>query len=168
MLKIVGGFAGAVVLAALMVPVLTGYRAVGKETPPAATLAADPKATADTVRLLADNRGHFRADVEIESRRVEMMVDTGASMIALRYEDAEQLGLLRGRVAFTGRVSTANGVAFVAPVRLSRVKIGGIILYDVEAVIAERGKLGANLLGMSFLKRLSKVEVSRNALLLAK
>ena len=52
--------------------------------------------------------------------------------------------------------------------RLSRVKIGGIILYDVEAVIAERGKLGANLLGMSFLKRLSKVEVSRNALLLAK
>ena len=38
--------------------------------------------------------GHFRANVEIEGRTVPMLVDTGASYVALSAEDADRLGVI--------------------------------------------------------------------------
>jgi aspartyl protease family protein len=94
------------------------------------------------------------------------MVDTGASMVALTYEDAERAGVRLKPSDFTQSVSTANGMARFALVRLDRVTIGNITVRDVKAGVAERGRLSITLLGMSFLSRLERVDMRSGTLVL--
>ena len=63
-------------------------------------------------------------------------------------------------------MSTANGIAKVAPVVLSRVRVGAITLRDVRAAVAEKGALDVNLLGMSFLGRLASFNLRGDELIL--
>lgn len=118
------------------------------------------------VRLRADRRGHFVFPGDVDGRTVTFMADTGASIVALTFEDARRAGLAPQSLDFTGRVSTANGVARVAPVMLSRVRVGSITLRDVPAVVAEKGALEVNLLGMSFLGRLESFNLRGDELVL--
>ncbi|MEA5098706.1 MAG: TIGR02281 family clan AA aspartic protease [Burkholderiaceae bacterium] len=101
--------------------------------------------------LSADGRGHFTADGQINGGSVRMLVDTGATLIALSAYDAKRLGIdyKNGR---PGRTQTANGQVPVYLVRLDKVKVGGIVLHQVDALVQERG-LHQPLLGMSFLNR---------------
>ena len=94
------------------------------------------------------------------------MVDTGASIVALTYEDALAIGVAPTPKDFTHQVSTANGVARVAPVVLDRIQIGDIMVRRVQAAVIERGKLQTTLLGNSFLSRLSRYEMRSGRLLL--
>lgn len=119
------------------------------------------------VTLSAQSNGHYVADVDINGRDIEVLVDTGATVVSLTYEDAERVGLFLSSNDFTARVRTANGTAKVAPVRLDRVEIGGITVRDVDAVVSERGRLGTTLLGMSFLSRLGRVDMRQGQLVLA-
>ena len=89
------------------------------------------------------------------------MVDTGASIVALTFEDAASAGIHVRDPEFTHRVSTANGVARVAMITLDSVAIDDIMVRNVRAAVAERGKLTKTLLGMSFLGQLSRTEMSR-------
>ena len=109
-----------------------------------------PSAQAGTV-LQADERGHFFAQGLINGNPVRMLVDTGASLIALPAADAQRMGIdyLRGG---RGTVSTANGVVPVYRVRLDTVRIGDLELNQVDALVQEQG-LPMALLGMSFLNR---------------
>lgn len=104
-----------------------------------------------SVTLKADGRGHFMAQGQINGRMVRMLLDTGATMIALSAADAHRLGInyKRGQL---GMVNTANGPAPVYHVTLDTVKIGDIQLNQVEALVQETG-LPFALLGMSFLNR---------------
>ena len=110
-----------------------------------------PARQAARVALRAGPHGHFHANAEINGRRIEVMVDTGASLVALTFEDASRAGIYVRDSDFTQRVRTANGIARVAPVTLDRVSIGDITVRNVPASVSERGKLGTTLLGMSFL-----------------
>ena len=109
-----------------------------------------PSAQAGTV-LQADERGHFIAQGMINGSPVRMLVDTGASLIALPAAEAKRMGIdyLRGSRA---TVSTANGVVPVYRVRLDTVRIGELELNQVDALVQEQG-LPIALLGMSFLNR---------------
>jgi aspartyl protease family protein len=118
------------------------------------------------VRLRADDRGHFVVDASINERPVTLMADTGATLVVLTYEDAERLGLSPRSLDFSGRVQTANGVARVAPVTLDRVRVDDITLSDVPAAVADKGALPVNLLGMSFLSRLTRFEIEGHQLVL--
>lgn len=118
------------------------------------------------VRLKADPRGHFIFEGKVDGRPVTFVADTGASTIALTYEDARRVGLFPQNLDFSVRVSTANGMARVAPVVLSSVRVGSIKLRDVPAVVAEEGAQKINLLGMSFLGRLESFNMSGNELVL--
>jgi aspartyl protease family protein len=109
----------------------------------------------NTVVLYKASNGHFQADVSINGRNVPMMVDTGASMIALTYEDAERAGLDMAGLSFTSPVMTANGRAMMAPVTIPSLSIGGIERTNIRAGVAERGRMDESLLGMSFLQTLS-------------
>ena len=106
------------------------------------------------VRLRSDARGHFVFEAYVNDRPATFMADTGATLVVLTYEDAARLGLSPQRLDFSARVETANGVSRVAPVTLDRVRVDDITLRDVNAIVAERGALATNLLGMSFLGRL--------------
>ena len=118
------------------------------------------------VRLKADRRGHFVFTGDVDGRPVTSMADTSASIIALTYEDARRAGLSPASLDFGARVSTANGLAKVAPVVLSRVRVGTITLRGVRAAIAEKGALDVNLLGMSFLGRLASFNLRGDELIL--
>jgi aspartyl protease family protein len=118
------------------------------------------------VRLNADRSGHFQTDAEINNRIVPVLVDTGATLIALRYEDARSMGVVTSADKFDVRVRTANGEGRAKRVTLRSVTVGTITVRDVEALVTEQGTLATNLLGMSFLKRLARFEVQRGQLVL--
>jgi len=118
------------------------------------------------VEIRAGASGHYHADVEINGRAIPVLVDTGATMVALTYEDAETAGLYLKPSDFTRAVTTANGVARVAPVTLDRVAIGDITVRNVQGTVSERGRLSTTLLGMSFLSRLDRVDMRSGVLLL--
>lgn len=106
---------------------------------------------ASSVTLQADGRGHFMVQGQINGGTMRMLVDTGASLIALPAADARRLGIdyKKGQTAY---VNTANGVVTAYQVVLNSVKIGDITLNQVDALVQENGLTFA-LLGMSFLNR---------------
>lgn len=118
------------------------------------------------VRLSANRSGHYLADIEVNGRSLNALVDTGASMVVLRYEDARDLGVLYGSDTFEVAVQTANGKARAHRVKLDSVRLGSISLSGVDALVMEEGALNTNLLGMSFLRRLSRYEVRDGSLVL--
>jgi aspartyl protease family protein len=118
------------------------------------------------VALLADERGHFSTAVIVNGREINVMIDTGATMVALTEATARRLGISPARRAFTEPLSTGNGVIKAAPVTLAEVRLGGIRLNGVRALVVPGKALPVNLLGMSFLSRLSSFQVSRDRLIL--
>lgn len=120
----------------------------------------------NTIVVRADGRGHYHTDVDVAGRSLTMLVDTGASICAFSYEDAQRLGLRVYEQDFTRRVDTANGTVAVANVRIPVMRVGTISIRDVEAVVLPRGRLGTSLLGMSFLRRLTDFKMSEGYLTL--
>jgi aspartyl protease family protein len=119
-----------------------------------------------SVRVIADGNGHFAIDAFINDRPITLMADTGATFVTLTYEDARNAGIPPADLDFTGRTHTANGVAKVAPVTLRRIRAGSIIIPEVQAVVAEQGRLSVSLLGMSFLGALTRFEMRGRELVL--
>lgn len=109
------------------------------------------------VILAADTRGHFFADGAVNGVAVRFVVDTGATMVSLPRADADRLGL-DYRHGQRGTSRTANGPVPVYLVKLDAVKVGGIELHNVDALVVDGG-LDQALLGMSFLNR---VEMQRD------
>lgn len=103
------------------------------------------------VTLQSNGQGHYITQGQINGGSVTMMVDTGASMVALPAADAIRLGInyKKGQSAY---VNTANGVVAAYRVTLNSVRVGDVELNQVDALVQETG-LPIILLGMSFLKR---------------
>lgn len=116
--------------------------------------------------LAADETGHYRVDLEVNGRSLGAMVDTGATVVAMSHDDARRAGIYLTPKDYTHQVRTANGIAKVAPVTLSRVRLGDIIVRNVEGVVTEEGAMDGTLLGMSFLSRLSRFEIRSGRLIL--
>jgi aspartyl protease family protein len=128
--------------------------------------AAPPSDMPGRVVLDADAHGHFRTTAMVDGREIDMLVDTGATMVTLRNEDARDLDLLGAGGGFDVPVETANGVAKLRRITLDRLRVGDIMLYDVEALVAPPGVLSENLLGMSALSRLRRFAVDGGRLVL--
>jgi aspartyl protease family protein len=133
---------------------------------PSAQPVAQPPRGFGEVAIAADRGGQYSTDVVINGQDVKMMVDTGATMVALSSQTASRLGISPFPGDYKGRVQTANGIARVAPVTLKEMQVGGIALYNVEAWVLDSGAGNVDLLGMSFLKRLASVEQRSGTLVL--
>lgn len=107
------------------------------------------------VRVPADRRGQYHVQGAINGAPVEMLVDTGASVVAISAVQAASLGIVVPRNAPEGMVLTAQGRARAREVTLSRVAVGGIVVPNVRAAIVEGAFPEAVLLGMSFLQAVS-------------
>lgn len=116
--------------------------------------------------LRADDRGHYIARVEIDGTTVKAMIDTGASAVALSYEDADDAGLRPRSLDYDVPVATANGIAYAARVTLRRVEVDGVLVRDVEGLVLPEGVMRGTLIGMSFLSRLSRFKVEDGTLYL--
>ena len=94
--------------------------------------------------------GHYRAEAFINNEKVDVLVDTGATGVAISQAVADKLGL---KSIDAVRTSTANGDAIAYMVRLKSVQVGGVAAQNVAASIVP-GLDGDVLLGMSFLGRM--------------
>jgi clan AA aspartic protease (TIGR02281 family) len=110
--------------------------------------------------------GGYAFDAIVNGAHVPMLFDTGASVVALRAEDAGRFGISLGNLNYSGKVKTANGTADVAPVIIDTLTIGNITERRVVGYVAKEGMLPRNLLGQTFLGRLSGYNVENNQLVL--
>ena len=110
-----------------------------------------------SVVLAADSRGHFLAEGSVNGGSVRFILDTGATSVVLPAADATRLGI-DYRKGPPGILRTASGPAPAWRVKLDRVRVGGIELINVDALVIEQG-LDIALLGMAFLNR---VEMRRD------
>lgn len=117
--------------------------------------ASSGSASANSARqvvLNADGRGHFIASGQVNQADVRFVVDTGASLVTLPKSLALRAGVALDN-ARRASVTTAGGVVPAWRVTLNRVRLDGITLHMVEAVVLEDVSLPMALLGMSFLNR---------------
>lgn len=124
-----------------------------------APVTARAPASGSAAQVVKGADGHYWADARIEGRAVRVMIDTGATVVALTAEDAARLGVRPNEADFTATVQTASGPVPAAPVRLKTVAVGGAEVEDVEALVIHEG-LPHSLLGMSYLGRLSAFEAT--------
>ena len=133
---------------------------------PQLNVASEPRWDAGEMVLDRAGDGHFYAGVRVESRDIRMLVDTGASMIALTGDDARDAGLYWDASELAPVARGASGVVMGVPIRLSEVAVGDFVARDVEAVIVPEG-LGISLLGQSFLSHVENVAISGDKLTLS-
>jgi aspartyl protease family protein len=113
-----------------------------------------------SVELAPDRNAQFQTEVEINGARIHALVDTGASQVLLSAEDARILNIDPPASAYTATAQTANGAVNFAPVRLRELRVGEIVVYDVDGLVAKPGQTATSLLGMSFLRKLSSFQVA--------
>lgn len=106
----------------------------------------------DKIVMTADVQGHFYTTGTVNGTSVRFVVDTGATSIALGPNDARRIGLDL-RQGQRGLTSTANGTVVVTRIPLDTVRIGGVTMHNVEAVVLPT-EMPIALLGMSFLNRM--------------
>jgi len=105
-----------------------------------------------SVSFTADARGHFAAAGSINGYPMSFLVDTGATAIAINAAEARRIGL-DYRAGQAVGVGTAGGVVPAWRVKFNTVKVGGIVVNQVDGLVVETG-LDVPLLGMSFLNRM--------------
>jgi aspartyl protease family protein len=113
-----------------------------------------------------DARGHFQTEGRIDGQRIDFMVDTGASVIALNETSAARFGLRPSRGDYNATVATANGTIKAARTRLAMVELGGLVVRDVDAMVLPDEALSENLLGLSFLSKLKRFEYAGGKMVL--
>lgn len=108
---------------------------------------------AQRAAIVSDGKGHFIATAVVNGASIRFLIDTGATLVTISTDDARRAGVnyLSGeRVA----LQTANGIAPGFRVKFDTVRLGDIVLNNVDGVVMEGNVLGSvGLLGMSFLNR---------------
>lgn len=166
-------------LGALVSHLPSGSRSSGK-LPPAVQQAFDdenarvaelkaknsPQFTSEdgSLELQRNDDGHFYADVRINGNSVHMLIDTGASGIALSRDDARAAGLATsiGMPDVVGE--GADGEVHGEYVKLDRVELGPLSASGLEAIVLNSGQ--QSLLGQSFLSKFSSVQIQGDRMVL--
>lgn len=110
------------------------------------------------VKIRRASDSHFYVETEVQGARIRMMVDSGASLIALTRRDAEAIGIDVDRLPVGGTARTAGGEVPMRITMLDSVMVDGIEVRNVEAAVVD-ADMGISLLGQSFLAKLGAVNV---------
>lgn len=130
-----------------------------------ASAAARPASAGPDVELTRAADGHFYAEVIVGATSTLMLVDTGASAVALTGEDADAIGIPWRSAPMETVARGAGGDVRGVRVLLDRMRLGLIEVRGVEAVVVPDG-LEVSLLGQSFLKHVARVEIDRDRMAL--
>lgn len=116
------------------------------------------------VELQRESNGHFYADVEINGSPIHMLIDTGATGIALSREDARSAGVATS-IGMNDVVGEgADGSVHGEFVKLDRVRLGGTEATGLEAIVLNNGE--QSLLGQEFLSKFDSVEIHGDTMVL--
>lgn len=109
------------------------------------------------VAISPDPLGQYRVRGAINGTFVDLLVDTGASVVAMSRRHAHTLGLdLQG--AQEGIMQTAQGRVTSYLVNLDEVVVGGITARNVQGAVIDGNYPVDILLGMSFLRHVGMEE----------
>ena len=111
--------------------------------------------------------GHYYLTLAINGENIRFVVDTGATDMVLTREDARRAGLDVDTLNFIGTANTANGTVRTAPVRLNTVRLGDFTDTDVYASV-NGGEMDGSLLGMGYLEKWGRIEISGGELRLTR
>ena len=109
--------------------------------------------------------GHYYVTLDLDGTPVDFVVDTGASGIVLTREDAARAGVNPGQLHFYTQAMTANGPVQTAPVELGTLTLGPFTDTGVRAYVND-GEMQQSLLGMSYLQRFARLEISGGRMIL--
>ncbi len=126
----------------------------------------EPAPAGRRVRMEQDETGHFIGEFKLNGRRVNAIVDTGATLVAINRTTARNLGLRIAPADFKYDVRTANGKTKAATAVIERIQIGRIEVANVQAMVLDDKALVHTLIGMSFLKALDRFQIADGTLLL--
>lgn len=162
----------ALVIALYIAPKLreAEYRAAVEQQRSAAAVVAAASESSSSLHSRAafidrEADGHYWTRADVSGTEVKFMVDTGASIVALTYRDAQRLGLAPEALTYNSEIRTAGGVTYGAPIMLKSIRIGRVEVNNVAAVVL-RTDLDQSLLGMSFLSELNSYEFRRGQLII--
>jgi aspartyl protease family protein len=108
---------------------------------------------AQRAMIAGDVKGHFFTVAVVNGVSIRFLIDTGATLVTVSSADARRAGVnyLAGERVI---MQTANGTAPAYRVKLDSVRLGEIVLNNVDGMVVEGNALGGvGLLGMSFLNR---------------
>jgi len=111
--------------------------------------------------------GHYYLTISVNAVPIRFVVDTGATDIVISHSDAERIGLDLDNLTYFGRAMTANGEVRTAPVRLDSLSVGPIVDRNMSAWVNE-GEMSTSLLGMAYLQRFDRIEISGGQLILTR
>lgn len=120
------------------------------------------------VRIKADPSGHFRTTFKANNRKIEGMIDTGATYVVINQSTARSLGINVTPSDFIHTARTANGDTKAAFTHIKRMQVGAISISDVETFILDDKSLSSNLIGMSFMSQLSSFRFENSELILTR
>ena len=123
--------------------------------------------TGGEIMLPRQADGHFYARLDVNGTPLTFMVDTGASQMVLSRDDAARAGIDTDGLRYLGQADTANGMVRTAQVTLDQVAFGGVTQADVPAVVNE-GEMFGSLLGMTYLRNFSNIQISDDNLILTR
>lgn len=120
---------------------------------------------AQETALRREQDGHFYADVTANGANIRMLVDTGATVIALTGDDASAMGLYWDDSEVRPVAQGASGPVLGVNTSLERVEVGGFEARNVAAMIIPEG-LSISLLGQSFLSSVNTLEIADDRMVL--
>lgn len=109
--------------------------------------------------------GHYYVTLAINGAPTRFVVDTGATGMVLTEADAANAGLNTADLGYFSEAMTANGVVQTAPVQLDSVTLGPFADTNVRAYV-NSGEMEQSLLGMSYLQRFARLEISGGRMIL--
>ena len=138
--------------------IIAGYglwEDVRRDVAPRQTVLADGSA----IEVPRGPGGHYFLTVNVNGTPIEFIVDTGATDVVLTKDDARAAGLDPDTLPFLGSANTANGPVKTAFTTVDFMSVGPIRFNRVQVAV-NGGEMEESLLGMTFLSRFDKIEIS--------
>ena len=110
---------------------------------------------------------HYYLTLEANGVPVRFVIDTGATNIVLSRDDSERIGMNIDDLQFLHVAHTANGQTRTARTMLSTLALGPIVDHNVPVSVNEH-EMDNSLLGMDYLERFDRIEISDGTLVLTR
>lgn len=126
----------------------------------------EPRQSSDgnVITLDREDDGHFYADVEVNGTSLHMLIDTGASGVALSSNDARRAGIAT-TIGMREHIGEgAGGAVYGDVVQIDRIRLGGVEASNLTGVVLNGGDM--SLLGQDFLREFASVEISGDQMVL--
>jgi aspartyl protease family protein len=115
------------------------------------------------LRIPRNNQMQYKTRATVNGRGVEVLVDTGANVVAMNGAQATALGI-DYRAGAPAQLQTASGTVAAWLVTLDSIALGGMKVDNVQASVVEGSHPTVILLGMTYLKHVDMQE--KNGVLL--